>query len=228
MKRLEEMTVEELAAVKTAEQQEELVAFEAMHRGVPRPILQEVPKVVEVLAPHLIGYRVHGIDAMFEASADAEALATLLVQQGARKIEHDWGTSASRPGDRYTPSGHDLMVEQVLGYTEDEWIAHKGNLKDRERVEKEIERIRKENKAAMGAYRDVETDVREAISTAAQREWRRGQLAARFQEYVQMAGGNEEIAATFFEKAYAADSEEDRDAVLGPHSPRLQQKDVQG
>jgi hypothetical protein len=38
-----------------------------------------------------------------------------------------------------------------------------------------------------------------------------------------MAGGNEEIAATFFEKAYAADSEEDRDAVLGPHSPRLPQ-----
>ena len=217
MKRVCEMSVEELAAV---EDVDALVAYEAMHQGVPKPLMEEVPDPIAIPDKRDIGYKLRGMDVVFMTLEGAQSVVALIEKLQCRVLEKDWQSDMSYPDELLTSDSYKMGIEKVRGYSLDEKIAYSVEARRAKAVQKEIEDVRKRNEDANNQYGNVVRNVEDAIDSAKRKIFYLDGLRKQFDEYVSMANGDKSMAAAFFEKTFAKVDEEDRDAVLGDSSPR--------
>ena len=208
MKRLNEFTRSELAAL-TNEQIENLIDTECAYEGAPisleKPVLVDVPELPQ---PDVTYYNVYGI--LLTDREEANNLADYLNRLTSMcNIDYDYDHGI--PGlvkYKYVTDylNHDICVEVNRAYTRASYNEFKAIFEQREKIEnankKQIDDFKKLSAARTSIIGKVSSAVRDAIAEEDE-IFRR---AAIYKKYIELADGNETVAARFYTQHFGGDA----------------------
>lgn len=201
MKRLEEMSNEELRALSETEV-ETLIDLECAYEGAPlsvdAPLYQTVPDVPEA---DVIYYTCCGIDLADKAEAYALAdYVNNLKSQVKTDYEYDYGRSISLSKYKYIKDERPepQAVDASRAYSQNLYTELKEILYDRAAAESKNKELREEFAKASKARINIRRAVEDAIRQARREAYETEERARLYNRYLYLAGGNETVAASFY------------------------------
>lgn len=214
MKTIDDYTTEELLKL-TDEQIDKLYRLRLAENGIKIPNLPEKPNYEEEPQPDKTVYTVNGIDVYFEKKEVADKFADMMIKNmdDLCKLEYTYSVS---PDAKYTEE-----LKEDYGFRNGISISPKGVYS--KALYNEIKDVLTRNKEKRDEYRNLKSEydnqnskaskhreyIMNKIKEAKKKEFEKSEMLRTFNEYLDLADGNSEIAWNFMNKAYEL-SEEDK------------------
>lgn len=214
MKTIDDYTTDELLKL-TDEQIDKLYRLRLAENGIKIPNLPEQPEYEEEEKPDKTVYKVDGIDIYFENKETADEFAEMMTtnMDNLCKLEYTYSVSSEA---KYTEK-----LSEDYNFRNGVSISAKGVYsKD---LYNQIKDVLTRNKEKREEYRGLKSEydnqnskaskhreyIMNKIKEAKKKEFEKSEMLRTFNEYLDLADGNNEIAWNFMNKAYEL-SEEDR------------------
>lgn len=198
MKNITDLTQEELVAL-TDEEMAHYAKLDAAENGIPIP--GEEPKPFDEQKPShdIVLYVIQGIK--FTDRAKAQELQDFLMarQEHLRDTDYNWSVGSHV---RFVKGYEgELAITEEPCYSAERYTSLRESIDGWSERKKTTDEARKEWTAARDKFNRCIEHVSELVGNARRRAWREEENQARFDQYLELAGGDERLAWGFFEKA---------------------------
>lgn len=197
MKKLDEMTREEIVAL-TEEEIQRIINYAYAEAGAPLPTNRPVEPKITPIQPDRTVYSIETI--YFADRDEATKVADFMKKMTLVDIRYFNGPSYDKRAVKR--EGQEISVHSVPVYSEEYYAKIKDTKKTNDDLTAKYKEDLDEYNKTSGIREEIRDEIMEKIHDAQRHQTRIDNARSRFEEYLELADGNRKIALNFLSKAY--------------------------